>query len=174
MADRERDRDRPHQIQVHPQHRFNGGPGGKGIMPDRGPSAGKVLAVMAMLPAGGILLGLAGITFVGTIIGLCLATPVFILFSPVLVPAALVVGLAVAGFLTSGAFGLTALSSLSRVANYIRQATGTSPEQMAEHAKRRLADTAGFMGQKTKEAGQQVQSKAQEAGGERGGGGART
>ncbi|KAF8010946.1 hypothetical protein BT93_J1547 [Corymbia citriodora subsp. variegata] len=188
MADRERDRDRdrPHQIQVHPQHqvlpqsRYNTGLGSKGYTTEGGPSAGKVLAVMAMLPAGGILLGLAGITFVGTIIGLCLTTPLFIIFSPVLVPAALVVGLAVTGFLTSGAFGLTALSSLSRVANYIRQATGTSPEQMADHAKRRFADTAGYVGQKTKEVGQQIQGKAQEVGGgdragERGGaGGGRT
>jgi hypothetical protein len=96
-------------------------------------------------------------------------TPLFILFSPVLVPATIVIGLAVAGFLTSGAFGLTALSSFSWVMNYIRQTQGTVPEQL-ESVKRGMADVAGYVGQKTKEAGQKtkevgqdIQSKAQDA-----------
>ncbi|KAI4339534.1 hypothetical protein MLD38_024469 [Melastoma candidum] len=152
--------DRSQQLQVHPRY----DPGGRAIMPEKGPSPSKVLAVVAMLPAGGTLLALAGITFLLSLIGLAVATPVFILFSPVIVPAAITVGMAVTGFLTSGAFGLTALSSLSRVATYIRQATGVSlsPEQMAEQAKRRMQETAGYVGQKTKETGQQIQSKAQE------------
>ncbi|KAI4366875.1 hypothetical protein MLD38_022685 [Melastoma candidum] len=170
MAERERERERerlaaergerPHQLQVHPRYDA----GIKGIMPEKGPSASKVLAVLAMLPAGGTLLALAGITFFLSLVGLMITTPIFILFSPILVPAAITVGLAVTGFLTSGAFGLTALSSLSRVANYVRQATGVtlSPEQLAEQAKRRMQETAGHVGQKTKEVGQQIQTKAQE------------
>ncbi|KAJ6970571.1 hypothetical protein NC653_034995 [Populus alba x Populus x berolinensis] len=74
----------------------------------------------SLLPVGGTLLFLAGLTLVGTLTGLAVATPLFVIFSPVLVPAALVIGLGVLGFLTSGAFGLTALSSLSWMASYIR------------------------------------------------------
>ncbi|KAJ7974615.1 Oleosin family protein [Quillaja saponaria] len=155
------DRSQAHQIQVHPQHRYDGG--GKTFLPEnqRGPTTSQVMAVITGLPVGGTLLGLAGLTFVGTLIGLAVVTPLFILFSPVLVPAALALGLAVTGFLTSGAFGLTALASLSWVMNYIRMTQGTVPEQL-DHAKRRAADMAGYVGQKTKEVGQDIQSKAQE------------
>ncbi|KAK2988750.1 hypothetical protein RJ640_027989 [Escallonia rubra] len=164
------DRPQTHQLQVHPQQqpqrRYEGGV--KSLLPQKGPSAGKVIAVMTLLPVGGSLLGLAGITLVGTLIGLAVATPVFILFSPVLVPAALTIGLALAGFLTSGALGTTALASLSWLVNYLRQATGTVPEQL-DQAKRRMQDLAVFTGQKTKEVGEKIQQKAQEVGKEGGG-----
>jgi hypothetical protein len=78
-----------------------------------------------------------------------------------LVPAAIVIGLAVTGFLASGAFGITGISSLSWILKNLR---GTKlPEQM-EHVKRRGQETAGHLGQKARETGQTVTSKAQEAG----------
>lgn len=58
-----------------------------------------------------------------------------------IVPAALTIMLAITAFLTSGMFGLTALSSLSWVYRYIRRATGSVPEQM-DMAKRRMQDMA--------------------------------
>ncbi|XP_062106925.1 oleosin 18.2 kDa-like [Humulus lupulus] len=153
------DRSQPHhQLQVHPQY----GGGAKGFQQHRqqqGPSTGKVLAVMALLPVGGTLLALAGLTLMGTVIGLLVSIPVFLLFSPVLVPAAVTIGLAVGGFLTSGAFGVTGLSSLSWVLNFFRQTS--VPEQM-DLAKRRVQDAAAYAGQKTKDVGQEIQSKAQE------------
>ncbi|PWA76628.1 oleosin 18.2 kDa [Artemisia annua] len=160
----------PHQVQVHtigqPQ-RFEQHTGDrwKQQQGTNGPSKSKVLAVMALLPIGGALLGLAGITFVGTMIGLAVATPVFIIFSPILVPAILAIGLAVAGFLTSGTFGLTGLSSLSFLVNSLRQVTGTVPEQV-EAAKRRLQDVVEYTGQKTKDVGQTIQDKAHDIGSE--------
>lgn len=117
--------------------------------------------MIALLPIGFTFLTLAGITLTGTIIGLCVATPLFVIFSPVLVPAAITIGLAMTGFLTSGAFGLTALSSFSCVLDSFRQATGSD---VAEQAKRRAADVAGFFGQKTNEVSQHIQSKAYEVG----------
>ncbi|EOY02487.1 hypothetical protein QUC31_018145 [Theobroma cacao] len=153
------DRDRPHQIQVHQHHRFD--QGGKNYQSASGPSATQVLAVLTLLPVGGILLALAGLTLTGTVIGLCVATPLFIIFSPVLVPAAIAVGLAVAGFLSSGAFGLTGLSSLAYVFNRLRRATGTEQLDM-DQAKRRMQDMAGYVGQKTKEVGQKIEGKANE------------
>ncbi|XP_009772501.1 oleosin H1-like [Nicotiana tabacum] len=153
----------PHQIQVHPQHpRYEGGV--KTLLPQRGPSATQVLAIVTLLPVGATLLGIAGLTLLGTIIGLCVATPVFLLFSPVLVPAALTVALAVTGFLTSGAFGLTGLSSLSWIVNYFKQ--GRTVTEQLDYTKRRMqermADAAAQVGQKTKDVGQAIQSKAQE------------
>ncbi|KAM7509168.1 hypothetical protein LguiA_019621 [Lonicera macranthoides] len=167
----DRDRQPPsHQLQVRPQH--YGDIGQQKTGPSSGPSASQVLAVVTLLPVGGSLLGLAGLTLVGSLIGLAVATPLFVIFSPVLVPAALTIGLAVMAFLASGAFGLTALSSLTYVVNYLRQVTGTVPEQL-DHAKRRMQDLAGYTGQKTKDLGQTIQQKAQEGGKEGGGPGGR-
>ncbi|KAM1953973.1 hypothetical protein EV2_024153 [Malus domestica] len=156
------DRPQPHHIQVRPvqprygEHEYSEH-GGFG---DGGPSAGQVLAVITGLPLGGTLLALAGLTLLGTVIGALVATPLFIIFSPVLVPALFVIGLAVTGFLTSGAFGLTGLSALSWITNYLRR-TPVVPETLDE-AKRRAAEMGEYVGQKTKEVGQDIQSKSHE------------
>lgn len=176
----------PHSVQVHTTtHRYEAGvvpPGARFEPPryeagvkapsiyhsERGPTTSQVLAVLAGLPVGGILLLLAGLTLAGTLTGLAVATPLFVLFSPVLVPATVAIGLAVAGFLTSGAFGLTALSSFSWILNYIRE-TQPASENLAAAAKHHLAEAAEYVGQKTKEVGQKtkevgqdIQSKAQD------------
>ena len=132
--------------------------------PEKRPSKSKVLAVATLFPVGGFLLLLAGLTLAGTVVGLALVTPLFVIFSPVLVPAALTIALAVTGFVTSGAFGITALSSISWIVNYLRSVRGPSEHLQMEHVKRRVTDAAGHVGQKTKEAGQGIQSKTHEAG----------
>ncbi|KAI4350654.1 hypothetical protein L6164_005088 [Bauhinia variegata] len=53
-----------------------------------GPSTSQVLTILAG----------AGLSLLGTVLGLAVATPLFIIFSPVLVPATIALGLAVAGF----------------------------------------------------------------------------
>ncbi|KAJ6754287.1 OLEOSIN [Salix purpurea] len=97
----------------------------------QGPSASKVLALLTMLPVGAL----------------------------VLVPASLVICLAVTSFLASGTFGLTGIWSLSWVGSYIQEATGGMPESL-DQAKSRMQDMAGYVGQKTKEVGQEIQRKA--------------
>ncbi|KAL5172136.1 P24 oleosin isoform B [Glycine soja] len=176
----------PHSVQVHTTtHRYEAGvvPPARFEAPryeagikapssiyhsERGPTTSQVLAVVAGLPVGGILLLLAGLTLAGTLTGLVVATPLFIIFSPVLIPATVAIGLAVAGFLTSGVFGLTALSSFSWILNYIRE-TQPASENLAAAAKHHLAEAAEYVGQKTKEVGQKtkevgqdIQSKAQD------------
>lgn len=156
------DRSQPHQIQVHPALQYPGG--NKSVQSQRGPSTSQVLAVLTLLPVGGTLLALSGVTLAGTVLGLAVTTPLFVIFSPVLVPAALTIGLAVTAFLTSGAFGLTGLSSLSWFLNFFRQATGAtgSVQEQLDRAKKRMMDVADYTGQKTKDAGQETQVKAQE------------
>ncbi|KAK6920655.1 Oleosin [Dillenia turbinata] len=143
----------PQQIQVRPQQPVEGI---KGLLPEKTPSKSQVLAVITLFPVGGILLVLSGLTLTGSLIGLAVATPLFIIFSPILVPAALAIALAVAGFLTSGAFGITALSSFSWIVNYLRQ--GKLPEHI-EHAKGRAEETAGQVKEKVKETGQDAPRK---------------
>ncbi|XP_057471284.1 oleosin H1-like [Actinidia eriantha] len=151
MADRP-----PHQLQVHPQHRYEGG--FKAQRTGAGPPASKILAVLSLLPVGGTLLGLAGVTLAATLVGLAVAAPLFLIFSPVLVPAAGALGLAVAGFIVSGAFGLTGLTSMSWVVKQFRQGG------QLDEAKRRMEEVAVQMGQKTKEMGEAIENKAKEAG----------
>lgn len=134
----------------------------KDLIPEKGPTATQALTVAIMFPLGGLLLTLAGLTLTGSVIGLVVLAPVFLLFSPVLVPAALLMALAVAGFLASGAFGLTGLSSLGYTLKQARGVVQRAPEQI-DYGKRRMAEAAGQMGQKTKDVGQAVQSRAEEA-----------
>ncbi|RWW46340.1 hypothetical protein BHE74_00047736 [Ensete ventricosum] len=134
----------------------------KGLIPEKGPTATQALTVATMFPFGGLLLTLAVLTLTGSVIGLVVLAPVFLLFSPVLVPAALLMALAVAGFLASGAFGLTGLSSLGYTLKQARGVVQRAPEQI-DYGKRRMAEAARQMGQKTKDVGQAVQSRAEEA-----------
>ncbi|GMI68385.1 hypothetical protein like AT3G01570 [Hibiscus trionum] len=158
-----RDRNQPH-LQVHQQYRYDYPTGGgkKKNYRSSGPSTTQVLAVLTLLPVGGTLLALSGLTLAGTVIGLLVATPLFLIFSPILVPAIIAISMAVTGFLSSGAFGLTGLSSLNYVFNRLRYATGTEEMDM-EQARRRMQDVAEYVGAKTKEVGQKIQSKAHEA-----------
>ncbi|KAK6928382.1 Oleosin [Dillenia turbinata] len=153
------ERSQPHHLQVHTQPGYNAP---KGFQPPKkGPAVSTILVVLTALPVGSTLLALAGITFVGTLVGLAVAVPVFLIFSPVLVPAALGLGLAVTGFITSGALGVTSLTSLSYFFNYLRQCVSQMPERLGQ-TKKRMQEMAGQAAQKTKELSQTVEKKMQE------------
>lgn len=85
------------------------------------PSTSQLIVLATLVPFGATLLILAGLTLTATVVGLAVTTPLFIFFSPILLAAAVVIGLAIAGFLTSGAFGITSLSSFAWVASYLRR-----------------------------------------------------
>ncbi|XP_074317889.1 oleosin H2-like [Silene latifolia] len=123
----------------------------KNFLQQNSPSTPHLIALFIVVPVGAFLLFLSGLSFMSSLIGLVVATPVFIFFSPVIVPAALGVGLAVIGFWLSGAFGITGLSALSWIINFIRYRTGG-----LEHVMERAGETVGQMGQKVKEMGQDV------------------
>lgn len=142
----------PHQLQVHPQQYYDAGI--KTLLPQKGPSTSQVLAIVAVLPVAGFMLFLAGITFAGSAVGLAVATPLFLIFSPVLVPGAIAIGLAVIFLITSGAVGVTGLSSLLWAVNYLRQAAAPLPGYL-----RRAMDK---LGETTKDLGQGIQRQAHE------------
>lgn len=83
------------------------------------PKAHKVVKAATAVTAGGSLLLLSGLTLAGTVIGLAVATPLVVIFSPVLVPAAFFVFLIISGFLASGGFGVAAISVLSWIYKYV-------------------------------------------------------
>ncbi|XP_057786873.1 oleosin H2-like [Salvia miltiorrhiza] len=131
----------------------------KSYFPDNGPSTSQVIAVVTLFPIGGILLSIAALIFIGTLFGVAVSIPVFLLFSPIIVPAVITIGLAVAGFLTSGVFGITALSSVTWIINYFMKMRGSWHEQF-DQARRCVGDTAGHVGQMVRELGQKAQDAA--------------
>ncbi|XP_047331619.1 oleosin L-like [Impatiens glandulifera] len=106
------------------------------------PSSGKqILKVVASIVAGGSFLLISAFIMIGTILAITLATPLAVIFSPVLVPATITAFLIIAGFLGSGGFGIAALTVLTWIYRYI---TGKHPlgSKQLEYARMRLAGKA--------------------------------
>lgn len=73
---------------------------------------------------GSFLLLLSALAMAGTVVGLTAATPLLVIFSPVLVPAAIGLVLLCAGLVLSGGFGVAALAVLGWMYQYM---TGKYP-----------------------------------------------
>ncbi|KAJ0551662.1 putative oleosin [Helianthus annuus] len=99
------------------------------------PRAHQVVKAATAAAVGGSLLVLAGLVLAGTVIALTLATPVLVIFSPVLVPALIAVFLLVSGFLTSGGFGVAAATVLAWMYRYVtgEQPSGADTSDEASH-----------------------------------------
>ncbi|EPS69345.1 oleosin, partial [Genlisea aurea] len=89
----------------------------------------RVAKATTAVTLGGSLMVLSGLTLVGTVIALVLATPLLVIFSPVLVPAAIAVLLIVGGFVASGGFGAIASFVLYWMYKYT---TGKHPTGASE------------------------------------------
>ncbi|KAK4431699.1 Oleosin [Sesamum alatum] len=118
------------------------------------PRAQRVVKAATAVTAGGSLLVLSGLTLAGTVIALTIATPLLVIFSPVLVPAVITIFLLGTGFLASGGFGVAALSVLSWIYRYL---TGKHPPgaDQLESAKTKLASKAREMKDRAEQFAQQ-------------------
>ncbi|KAL0648481.1 hypothetical protein Bca4012_046772 [Brassica carinata] len=74
------------------------------------------------------LLAFAGITLGGSAVGLALSTPLFILFSPILVPATIATTLLTTGFTTSGGLGMVALRIFWKLFKRLRKKGKGTPK----------------------------------------------
>ncbi|PSS34383.1 Oleosin like [Actinidia chinensis var. chinensis] len=88
------------------------------------PRSHQVVKAATAVTAGGSLLVLSGLTLAGTVIALALATPLLVIFSPVLVPASIAVCLLLTGFAASCGFGVAAVTVFSWMYRYL---TGKQP-----------------------------------------------
>ncbi|RAL42228.1 unnamed protein product [Cuscuta campestris] len=115
---------------------------------------------------GGSLMALSGITLVATIIGLVIATPLLLIFSPVLIPAALTAFLILAGLFASAAFLATSAFIFYWMYMYI---AGKHPvgEDKINYMKEKLAVAAQGFKEKAAELGskgqQQIKGTVQES-----------
>ncbi|XVF49430.1 hypothetical protein PTKIN_Ptkin04bG0011100 [Pterospermum kingtungense] len=84
----------------------------------------QMVKLATAVAAGGSLLVLSGLTMAGTVVALTIATPLFVIFSPVLVPATIAAALIATGFVASGGFAVAAITVLSWMYRYV---TGKHP-----------------------------------------------
>ena len=120
------------------------------------PRSTQLVKATTAVVAGGSLLILAGLVLAGTVIGLTTITPLFVIFSPVLVPAVITVALLGLGFLASGGFGVAAITVLTWIYRYV---TGKHPPgaNQLDTARHKLMSKA----REIKDYGQQQTSGAQ-------------
>ncbi|KAH7657593.1 Oleosin protein [Dioscorea alata] len=76
------------------------------------------------------LLLLAGLTATVTVLSLVMATPVMVIFSPVLVPAGVVLFLGLGGLVLSCGLGVAALAALLWIYNYVAGKKPPESEQV--------------------------------------------
>nr|GMC79227.1 oleosin 1-like [Ipomoea batatas] len=107
---------------------------------------------------GGSLMLLSGLTLTATIIGLVVVTPLLVIFSPVLVPAALTTFFILAGFLASGSFGATATFVFYWMYRY---ATGKHPigADKIDYARGKLSNAEQDMKEKAEQLAAQPGNK---------------
>ncbi|XP_057519547.1 oleosin Ara h 10.0102-like [Amaranthus tricolor] len=135
----------------------------KQFLEEKSITTSNIIAFLIVFPLGLFLLGLSGITFIGSLFSMAITGPLFILFSPVIVPALLTIGLAVMGFLSSGACGLMGLSAFSWIINFFRSYRSGGDEGWSVGGVSQWArEKAGDMGQKVKDMGQYVADKARD------------
>lgn len=113
----------------------------------------QVVRLITATTFGAALLGLSAVILTGTVVSLILATPVLVIFSPILVPAAALLFLITVGFLFSGGCVAAAIASLRWTYNYVTGKNLSGADQLE------VTDTEG----KAEEYGQSVQHEAQEA-----------
>uniref|UniRef100_A0A2N9G8G9 Oleosin n=1 Tax=Fagus sylvatica TaxID=28930 RepID=A0A2N9G8G9_FAGSY len=113
----------------------------------------QVVKAATAVTAGGSFLVLSGLILAGTVIALTIATPLFVIFSPVLVPAVITVALIIMGFLASGGFGVAAVTVLSWIYRYVTGGHPLGADQL-DHARYRLANKAREMKDRAEQFGQ--------------------
>ncbi|KAL5728946.1 hypothetical protein ACHQM5_001965 [Ranunculus cassubicifolius] len=126
------------------------------------PTTRRTVKFLTAAILGTIMLVMSGLTLTGTVIALVMATPILVIFSPVLVPAGIVLFLAVSGFFISGGFGVAALSALTWIYNYVAGNHPAGSDQL-DYARMRLANKARDVKERAKEYGQSAQNKASDA-----------
>ncbi|KAH7288016.1 hypothetical protein KP509_31G007500 [Ceratopteris richardii] len=128
----------------------------------KSPASSQVIGFLALLVTGGVSLFLGGLTLTGIVITLVLLTPVFLFFSPILVPAGIVLALCVAGVLTAAGVGVATLSALSWLYRYFKGRHPAGAEH-ADRARQRAMETVEQTKQKAKDVAGQAQSRAHAA-----------
>ena len=115
----------------------------------------KVAKTTTAVTLTGSLLVLSALTLAATVIGLVLATPVFVIFSPVLVPATIAVFLLGAGVFTAGGLGATATFVLTWMYKYVSGQHPVGADQL-DMIKSKIVGTAEDIREKSAQLGHEA------------------
>ncbi|KAK1268414.1 Oleosin 20.3 kDa [Acorus gramineus] len=129
---------------------------------DHVPNSAQVIGFLTLLISGGILLVLTGLTVTLSTMGLIVFAPLIILSSPIWVPPAAALFVAVAGLLMVSGFGLAGLAGATWVYRYYKGRRPVGSERV-DYARGRIADTAGHVKDYAREYGGYLQSKPRDA-----------
>ncbi|GJU49881.1 oleosin 1 [Tanacetum coccineum] len=109
-------------------------------------SSKEVMRKATKITIGSSLILLSGLTFVGTVFGLILITPLFVIFSPVLVSAVIAVFVLATGFFISGVLGFAGVAALVWLYIYV-----TDKHPIGANLLDRMMHKLGLMGQEMTE-----------------------
>uniref|UniRef100_A0A7N0RCU5 Oleosin n=1 Tax=Kalanchoe fedtschenkoi TaxID=63787 RepID=A0A7N0RCU5_KALFE len=129
---------------------------------DSAPGSRQTVKFLTAATTGASLLVLSGLVLTATIIGLVVATPLLVIFSPVLVPAAVVLFLTFVGFVSSGGFGLAAVAALGWIYNYVAGKHPPGADKL-DYARAVIADKTRGVAERARDYGHAVQHKVQDA-----------
>ncbi|CAH8312545.1 unnamed protein product [Eruca vesicaria subsp. sativa] len=90
-----------------------------------------------------ILFAFAGLTLAGSAVAVVVSTPLFLIFSPILVPATIATTLLASGLTAGATLGITAISL---IIGLIKTAEGTSLARLAQTPLKMLKISGGFGG----------------------------
>ncbi|KAL2338289.1 hypothetical protein Fmac_012735 [Flemingia macrophylla] len=123
---------------------------------------GHLCGALTLLATASVLLILAGLTASGAVLGLMVFLPLIIVSSPVWVPAATILLIFTAAFLSLCGFGLALVAALSWMYRYFR---GLHPpgSHRLDYARSRIYDTATHVKDYAREYGGYLQSKVKDA-----------
>ncbi|CAL0305635.1 unnamed protein product [Lupinus luteus] len=110
----------------------------------------QTIKFMTAATIGVSLMLLSGLILTGTVIGLVIATPLLVLFSPILVPAAFIIFMAASGFLFSGGCGVAAVAALSWIYNYVAGKHPVGADKL-DYARDVIADKARDVKERAKD-----------------------
>ncbi|PWA43171.1 Oleosin 1 [Artemisia annua] len=109
-------------------------------------SSKEVMKKATMTMIGSSLIVLSGFTFVGTVLGLILVTPLFVVFSPVLVSVVITVFVFATGFNISGGLGVAGVTVLVWLYMYV-----TDKHPIGANSLDQMMHKLGLMGQEMRE-----------------------
>ncbi|KAL4185879.1 hypothetical protein AMTRI_Chr10g8030 [Amborella trichopoda] len=92
---------------------------------------------MAALVIGGPLLGMSGFSFLASMTILIISSPLFLIFSPLLLPVAFVLGCSMVAFAAAGLMGMAGFCAITCVFRSVRgQQIGRIPAQVVDTAQK--------------------------------------
>lgn len=122
----------------------------------------KLVGFLTIIVSGGVLLLLTGFTVTAAVIGLVLFSPLILISSPILVPIATFLFIAIAGGLSFCGFTVAVAAAVSWLYRYCK---GLQPmgSGRVDYARSRIQDTASHMKDYAREYGGCFQSKEKDA-----------